>query len=488
VRRLGLRARLTAVIAVIIVIASGATFVAIYRGTGARLRSQIDHELRADVEAFARSGVPAGRPSPAMVERALGAYVRAQPFTGSSHVLSAVVPGAGVVSNQPELLGLVREPHEPATDQAAERRGARALLHARVGYSHVRLPDVGAVRVLTQDARRAGRAVARLSIAEPLEPVRRAQHGIARTFVLAGSLTLAAALIASYLVALGLVRPLRRIAATARRVNAGDLTPRIHAGGPHDEVRVLADALDHMLDRLEGAFVGQRQFLADASHELRSPLTVIRGQLEVLSRQPNVTSEDVARVERLVRIEVERMQRLVDDLLLLTHSAEPEFVDRRPLELEPFVHELFDGLRATADRRFELDLSARGTIAADHDRLAQAVRNLTRNAIEHTREGGLVRLQVRGFDGRVSFAVEDDGPGIPADQRALIFDRLHRLDRARTRSSGGTGLGLAIVQAIAEAHGGSVLAGVSPEGGARIGFELPRHEPAAGEAGTPAPR
>jgi signal transduction histidine kinase len=135
-----------------------------------------------------------------------------------------------------------------------------------------------------------------------------------------------------------------------------------------------------------------------------------------------------------------------------------------------------------AARRFELGEVPPGSLRADPDRLAQALRNLVGNAIDHTAgEHGLVRLRVndRG-DGRVRFVVEDDGPGIPPDQREHVFRRFHRTDSARSRAAGGTGLGLAIVRAIADAHGGWVRAGASPEGGARIELELPGFAPAAG--------
>jgi len=135
-----------------------------------------------------------------------------------------------------------------------------------------------------------------------------------------------------------------------------------------------------------------------------------------------------------------------------------------------------------AERHFELGPVPPGTLTADPDRLAQALRNLVGNAIDHTSgERGLVRLRVEtATGGRVRFLVEDDGPGIPVDQRERVFRRFHRTDSARSRAAGGTGLGLAIVRAIADAHGGSVGADSSPEGGARIEIELPRFRPSPG--------
>ena len=171
-----------------------------------------------------------------------------------------------------------------------------------------------------------------------------------------------------------------------------------------------------MLDRLTEAFAGQREFIADASHELRTPLTVIRGQLEVLAAQEHPSAQEVRRVEALVRAEVARVSRLVDDLLLLARSEHSEqFLRPEPIALDPYVEELWDGMTLLAERRFELGPLPRGTLLADRDRLAQALRNLISNAINHTApEQGLVRLTVRPEgDGRIRFVVDDDGPGIP---------------------------------------------------------------------------
>ncbi|MCA1683198.1 MAG: HAMP domain-containing protein [Actinobacteria bacterium] len=264
----------------------------------------------------------------------------------------------------------------------------------------------------------------------------------------------------------------------AARVDAGDLTPRIAAAGRRDEVRVLADGFDHMLDRLEDAFARQRSFVSDASHELRTPLTAIRGQLEVLALDESPGSEDVRRVERLVLGEVDRMSRLVDDLLFLARADETRVLSRESIDLASYVGELFELSAGTSARRFEQGPVPPGTLEADPSRLAQALRNVVANAIEHTREGGLVRLTTEATGGRVRFVIEDDGPGIPEDQRSLVFERFHRTDSSRARSAGGTGLGLAIVREIVLAHGGTVKADESGEGGARVELELPGFRPA----------
>ena len=268
------------------------------------------------------------------------------------------------------------------------------------------------------------------------------------------------ALLASYLAGARVSAPLRRMAQVATRVDAGDLGPRMEISGHRgDEVRVLAEAFNRMLDRLSEAFASQREFVADASHELRTPLTVIRGQLEVLAAQENPSSDEVARVERLVRAEITRISRLVDDLLVLAQAERTDFLRAEDIDLRPFVTDLWDGMSLTADRRFELGTIVDGSLEADPDRLAQALRNLARNAIEHTGEhDGLVRLDVTLVaPDQIRFRGRDDGPGIPVHERERVFERFHRTDSGRTRATGGgAGLGLAIVRAIAEAHRGSV--------------------------------
>jgi signal transduction histidine kinase len=250
-----------------------------------------------------------------------------------------------------------------------------------------------------------------------------------------------------------------------------------------DEVRVLGDAFNHMLDRLAQAFHSQREFIADASHELRTPLTVIRGQLEVLAAQAAPSAEEVRRVERLVMAEIGRISRLVDDLLTLTQAERVDFLHLETIDAPSFARELWDGLSLTADRRFELGEVPAGSLRADPDRLAQALRNLGRNAVEQTAEGsGLVRLEAAALEGdRISFRVIDDGPGIPESERERVFERFYRVDTGRSRKTGGAGLGLAIVRAITEAHGGQVHAGTRDDGsGTVIELVLPRFSAGAG--------
>jgi two-component system, OmpR family, sensor kinase len=609
VRPASLRWRLAGWVALVVVLSTGVAFVAVYRGTGTQLHRQIDSEIAGDAGALAHALASSGARTPRQTLSAARDYVGGRPFGASSTLLFATVPGAGTATNTPELFGNpAPDDGESVAVQEQENRLSHRLLTVGGGFSTLDLPDVGYLRTLKREVlvpggqAHAGQLVT-IGVGESLASVAHAQRGVARAFILAGLLTLAGALLASLAIGARFSRPLRRMAAVAAQVDAGDLHPRIHdVEREGQEVRVLADAFNHMLDRLTDAFAGQRAFVADASHELRTPLTVIRGQLEVLAAQQEPSGEEVRRVERLVQAEIVRVTRLVDDLLVLAKAEQAEFLRLEPIALEPFVEELWGGttllvetgtdqgdtrsaripgsasagsecLPASVPRRFELGEVPAGTLLADPDRLAQALRNLLANAIAHTERAGhgpgLVRLDVECSGGRgrgtnrpartpsprtdgvggtnrpartpsprtdgvggtnrpartpsprtdgvggtnrparnaessggqgqggpvrpdvewpegggrecerVRFLVQDDGPGIPVEQRERVFDRFHRTDAARDRASGGTGLGLAIVRAIAEAHGGRVAASESFAGGARVELELPGFTPAS---------
>jgi signal transduction histidine kinase len=489
---MGLRWRLAGWVTVVVLACIGIAFLAVYRGTGTQVRRQIDTEITGDAGEFAHNLVLANPRSSKQAAEAATRYARDQPFSANSTLLFAIVPGAGTSTNSPELFqGGPPDDGETVAEQDQENRLAARLLTVGDGYSTLPLPDVGNLRVLKRTVRLrglpklGGRVV--IGVGEPLAGIARAQRGVARAFILAGILALAGALLGALLIGSRMSRPLRRMAAVAARVDAGDLAPRIHQDRQGHEIRVLADAFNHMLDRLTEAFAGQRAFVADASHELRTPLTVIRGQLELLAAQANPSGDEVRRVEALLQAEVARISRLVDDLLLLAKTEQAEFLRTRPIDLPAFVGELWDASSLLAERRFQLEEVPPGTLHGDPDRLAQALRNLLTNAIEHTTpERGVVLMRVqRAGNDRIRFVVEDDGPGIPPDQRELVFDRFHRTDLARDRASGGTGLGLAIVEAIVKAHGGRAKASESSQGGARIELELPRFkaaDPRGGES------
>jgi signal transduction histidine kinase len=296
-------------------------------------------------------------------------------------------------------------------------------------------------------------------------PIADAQSDVEATFLLVGGATLIAALLAGYLLASHTASPLRRFAATAAAVDAGDLTPRLDpAPGAAAELQALAVAFNHMLDRLDDAFSRQRRFVSDASHELRSPLTAVRGQLEVLARSESPDSAEVRRVEALALAELGRVERLVESLLALARLDEGNGPVLRKLDAAGFLRDLAGAAAGVL---------AEGRLEADPDLLTRLVRNLLENARRHAGPEGVVSLSSRGQDAALLIMVDDDGPGIPPAERERVFERFHRSDSARDRESGGSGLGLAISREIAAAHGGRIWVEDSPLGGARLCLELP---------------
>jgi two-component system OmpR family sensor kinase len=477
-----LRWRLTVWVAAVLLVSAAAVFAVVYRQTGSQLQGQIERQIRSDASELHQTLQALAPRNATELATEARTYVSSQGYSAGSTLFFTLIPGQRTVTNHPEVFGdTFGEPNETAADQAREYMLGRALLRTRPGLSTRQVPDVGPVRIYAERARLGG-VDALLAVGEPLSVVENAQHSVARTFVLAGVIALVIALLASYLAGARVSAPLRRMAAVAARVDAGDLGPRMEARDARaDEVLVLAESFNHMLDRLQEAFAAQRAFIADASHELRTPLTVIRGQLEVLAAEEAPSAEEVRRVEALVQAEISRTSRLVDDLLLLVQAERADFLRPAEIDLPDFVRELWEGLVHLASRRFELGPVPAGTLSADPDRLAQALRNLARNAIDHTEpDHGLVRLEISSRPGGwLAFSVLDDGPGIPAGERARVFERFHRTDASRARIHGGTGLGLAIVRAIAEAHGGRAGAGpAGPGGGACVEIVVPGFRPA----------
>jgi signal transduction histidine kinase len=269
------------------------------------------------------------------------------------------------------------------------------------------------------------------------------------------------------------LRPVGRITRAAQRIQATNLSERIGLDGPQDELKTLADTFDAMLDRLDTSFTAQRQFVADASHELRNPLAVIRTNADVALQEP-VPDEVRTRLEA-VRRASERMRRLVDDLLALAR-LELSGGARSEVDLAALVDEVRGELDALARAHgLELEASAEGDlrVVADRDAVKRALANLLDNAFRHSPDGVPVRLAAERRNGWAVLSVADGGTGLTPDEQQLVFERFWRSDASRSRESGGAGLGLAIVRRIAESHGGEVGVTSSPGAGATFELRLP---------------
>jgi signal transduction histidine kinase len=271
-----------------------------------------------------------------------------------------------------------------------------------------------------------------------------------RVEAVVGAIVLLVAIGAAWFIAGRLLRPVRQLTESARSISETDLSQRIPVEG-NDEIAELARTFNEMLDRLATAFASQRAFVDDAGHELRTPITIVRGHLELMGDDPAERRETIA----LVTDELDRMARIVEDLLLLAKAEQPDFVRPEPVELSDLTTELLMKARALGDRDWQLDACATGVVHADAQRVAQAVLNLARNAVEHTEPGAQVGLGSDRRNGDVRLWVRDTGAGIDPAERERIFDRFAR-GRAGPRRSDGAGLGLAIARAVAVAHHGRI--------------------------------
>lgn len=296
------------------------------------------------------------------------------------------------------------------------------------------------------------------------------------------------------------LEPVSKITRTAATISRRDLSRRIDYKGPRDEIGELASTMNTMLDRLESAFVAQDRFISDVSHELRTPLTIIKGHLQVVDRQKSLDPDFVRREHALVLDEIDRMNRLVNDLLTLSRATRTDFLRLESIELDSFLSALVAEGPHLGDREWTLDCVPGGFIVADQDRLTQVFLNLMTNALKHTRPGQVIALGGKWIESgeqskhrelrtgdqasrepRTALLwVRDEGEGMTEEVLGHVFDRFFRGPAAVRQSetetkigADGLGLGLAIVKAVVEAHGGKVTVESRPGHGARFNIYLP---------------
>ncbi|MFH9572727.1 ATP-binding protein [Streptomyces sp. NPDC017454] len=271
----------------------------------------------------------------------------------------------------------------------------------------------------------------------------------------------------AWVVAGRILKPVRLVRTTAAQLTEQDLTRRIPVHG-HDDVAALAETFNAMLDRLERAFATQRRFVDDASHELRTPITIVRGHLELMGDDPAEREETV----RLVTDELDRMSRIVEDLLLLAKAERPDFVTPEPVQLAELTADVYVKARTLGDRDWVLDGGADREARLDPQRITQAMVQLAQNAVQHTTTGQTIRIGSRADGTRVELYVADSGPGVQPQDAEVVFERFRRGTARRGARGSGAGLGLSIVKAIAEGHGGRVALRTTEGGGATFVLTL----------------
>ncbi len=426
-RRLSVRLRTTVVATVLAAIALAAASVALVATLGYNLTRADDDLARSrldDVSALA----------------ATGDLPEVLPAIGDDSVAQVVRDDGTVVARSPNILGAPRF--------ATFRPGSRFAVRTVRGPDDQETEDyrLWATRAETPD----GPVTA--YVGSSLESAQEVTGRLTRLLMLGLPPVLVLLAGAVWLLVGRTLRPVERIRSEVDEISDRALDRRVPLPGTGDEVQRLAETMNRMLDRLEGAALHQRDFVANASHDLQSPLTVIRTELDVVAAHPDAT--DWPQTVQTLRLEADRMERLVRDLLFLaradaTPPSAPGLVDLDDVVLEEVAR-----IRVTST----LDLDTSGVSAApvrgSRDDLARLVRNLLANACAHAATTVTVTTGQVG-DAEV-LVVEDDGAGVPAEHRARVFDRFYRADPVRSRDGGGTGLGLAIVRSVAEEHGGTV--------------------------------
>jgi len=392
----------------------------------------------------------------------------------------------------------------------------KALKNAAQGYATFEtLPGTGRfpVRVITFPVVQHGQIVNVLQVGMSLEGLYMARRHFLWTLAALVPLALVLAGGGGWLLARRALRPVDQMTTTARRIEAEHLGKRLDGAEVDDELGRLARTLNEMLARLEAAFAQVRRFSADASHELKTPLTVLKGEIEVALKSPRQPAE-YQRVLVSMLEEVESMARLVDDLLLLSRAEAGALrLDLGPVELDRLVEEVAkEGQVLARGKQVQVKIAAIEPLVlqGDGQRLKQLLRNLVDNGVKYTPPGGQVSLALRRAEGRsgascpqgarspatrplgdppdrqiaqlpdcpaaewVEIAVRDTGVGISPEAIPRIFERFYRVDPARSRGTGGAGLGLCIAKTIAAAHGGSIEVQSTPGAGSTFTLLLPR--------------
>ena len=312
-------------------------------------------------------------------------------------------------------------------------------------------------------------------VAGPTEETDEAVDSLGHSLIVAGSLVILLSAAGAWVLGSAALRAVDRMRTDVEAITAADISARVKVPAGRDELAALGSTFNALLDRLGFALARQRRFVADAGHELRGPLAVLRMELELADR-PARSREELASAVRAAADEVERLARLADDLLFLARSDDGD-LRVRPLvvPLEPLLRQA-TGTRALSAEHHGVALEVVSPpglrIDVDSDRLRHALDNLLDNALRVTKPGGTVRLVAEQVPGATTITVADTGPGFDEAFLPRAFERFSRPDQARTDDSGGTGLGLAIVQAVAEAHGGTATARNTPTG-AEVTLTIP---------------
>jgi two-component system, OmpR family, sensor kinase len=468
--RLSLRARLLLAVAAVALVGLVAADIATYTALRSFLVDRVDESLAAAQRPVIRSlfGPPPDR----------------YPSGGSDvAALAAAAPGAYVELRSPDGLAVLSQSTRGEFTTARPRLPDHVSGLGSSTDESTTFFTVDAVHGSSEFRVRAERLTddSVLLVALPLDDVESTLQRLLWTEIFVTAAVLLGAVgLGLWLVRVGL-RPLRNIENTAANIAGGELSDRVPDADERTEVGRLGTALNTMLERIEDAFDKQlaseerlRRFVADASHELRTPVSAVGAYAELFERGAQQRPDDLARVLRGVRVETARMQALIEDLLLLTRLDEGRPLERQPVELVGLAGEAVEAAQTiSGDWPVSIAADEPVEVTGDRMRLREVLDNLLVNVRTHTQPGTRTMVRVHTDGSEAIVEVADEGPGLAADDAARVFERFYRADPSRARERGGTGLGLAVVAALVEAHGGRVELDSSPGSGATFRVRLP---------------
>ncbi len=343
-------------------------------------------------------------------------------------------------------------------------------------FETVRLRDGGSLRLVTVPIMIQGRMLGIVQVGSPLDEIQEALDQLLLVLAISVPLVLVVASLGGLFLANQALKPVDRITRTAQRIGSGDLSQRIPLEGlPRDEIGRLAETFNEMIAKLERSFEQMKRFTADASHELKTPLSVLRGEVEVGLKRTR-SPEEYRRILKSCLEEITRMSRIVEDLLMLARADSGSLMLRRErVNLRDVAEEVWRGFyREALGKGLRFHFGGRAAeVLGDRERLRQMIANLVDNAIKYTPSGGQVELTTGSSDGVAMITVRDTGEGIPPEEQEKVFERFYRVDKARSREKGGTGLGLSICKWVAEAHGGTISLESNPGEGSTFTVRLP---------------
>jgi heavy metal sensor kinase len=396
-------------------------------------------------------------------------------FQDVSDVTLANVPQQQTVAQLLALNGAILE--HSGGQVASESIVAQSLLEKTLATSSTKMLTIkrGDERFRLLIAPRAGTQQL-LLVGSSTKSADDAVSRLVLVMLLTGPIVLAAAGVGGWLLARRALQPIVEMTSIAAEIGINRLDERVPEPPGNDEFTALARTLNRMLARLEEGVDDKRRLIGDASHELKTPLAVMRTEIDVALSAPSAMGEEAVEVLESAREETDRMARIVGNLLTLARLDEGTIqLLRKPINLRALADEAADSLQTMAEHR-DIDVAVEGegvVVLGDHEYLRQVVVNLIENAIKYSGEGTSISVAVESAGSEARVSVKDTGAGIPEEAQPHIFDRFYRVDRARSKSSGGSGLGLAICREIVEAHEGRMELTSRPGAGATFRMVLP---------------